>query len=137
MKTMRDLFEVQERTLGEGRPNRGKPSKSFVLLMAVQAGLEKTFAKDDGWKFEIDGVRAGERRDAPKEDASDTYDLRGSGPDRKSILVSSSNDSKEHMALAQVFGKFRSKQEFEDVKAGDAKKIVAWVIEAAKKAEVI
>lgn len=122
MTKMRSLIERLDESA------KGDASPSFVLLLAVQQALLATFTKEKGWKFDIEGVRTGGR---PGQ-ISDEYTLHGNGPNRAAIMVFSSNDKQEHMAIAQVLGTTRKKMIWEDVKKGDAKKIAAWVLQTAQ-----
>lgn len=125
MITVRDLLEAK-------RQPKGEASKSYVLLAAVQVGLENTLK---GWKLNIDGVRGGERKGGT--DESDDFTLYAYGPNREHILVNSSNNADEHVASADVAGEKHLKKVWERVGKGDAKKIVAWVLEALPKAGIV
>jgi hypothetical protein len=128
MRTVRDILESIEEAK---RQPKDEASKSYVLLAAVQAGLEKALR---GWKLNIEGVRGGERKGGA--DESDDFTLYAYGPNREHVLVHSSNDAKEHVASAQVTAEKTLRKAWEQVGKGDAKQIVAWLLDALPKAGV-
>lgn len=130
------LRAVRDRVQEAKRAPKGEASKSYVLLAAVQAGLEKALK---GWKLNIEGVRAGDRTDAqmgPYDEDSDDFTLYAYGPNRDLINVNSSNNADEHVVSAQLVGEKHLKKTWEKVGKGDAKKIVAWVLDAMPKAGI-
>ncbi|MFA4971344.1 MAG: hypothetical protein WC683_01940 [bacterium] len=134
---MRALLDSIEEAVR--RQPKNEASKSFVFLTAIQGILERQL---DGWKFDIDGHRAGTMKGAPRgEDESDSFMLQGSGPDRASLMVSSSNSRDEHMALFHVYGArsaggLHLRKSYDTVKAGDAKVVASDILAALKKAGV-
>lgn len=114
-------------------PSRHAPSKSALFVLALSKHLEfGEFRKQDGWTWYLDGARAHERGEK-----ADEYTLEGnlSGPDRGYIRITSWNDAERQIvsaALSAKRGTRAKKKVFVKVSKGDAKKVAAWVIDAAQ-----
>lgn len=125
------LRAVLKRVEEAKRAATDEASKSYVLLASVQAGLERALK---GWKLNIEGVRAGQRKGGA--DESDDFTLYAYGPNREHVLVNSSNNADEHVASADVSGEKHLRKAWERMGKGDAKQIVAWVLDAMPKAGI-